>query len=339
MKFTSVAIALLAFAFSARAATVTYTPGTGVLLYPENFFEANSNSIVQAIAGAFPGTGSGNASTNVAQGWNASQTFLGPVYFGTTNAVTELAGKQNADAQLDVVAGLTSGTSTNFLAGDGTFKQVTTNMIPGLAADIAAAAASGSGGGDVVTTADNVLSGVNQFTNGLGQVFSVPPRVLGGRINGWMAPQMTPGTNAATQAQYKVLGDGIPALEFDGATSEEISMVGLLSQDPDRGSFVTVTFASDDTANTVCWQAQWQLLTLRGIDTNLLSTAATWTSNIPGTARVPTNITFSLNAPTGLVGSTNDFSKPYMLRITRLPGSDSSLSNAYLIGVDHRYGR
>jgi hypothetical protein len=127
-------------------------------------------------------------------------------------------------------------------------------------------------------------------------------------------------------------------LEFDGATSEEISMVGLLSQDPDRGSFVTLTFASDDTANTVCWQAQWQLLTLRGIDTNLLSSAATWTSNIPGTARVPTNITFSLNAPTGLVGSTNDYSKPYMLRITRLPGSDSSLSNAYLIGVDHRYG-
>lgn len=167
---------------------------------------------------------------------------------------------------------------------------------------------------------------------------SGPLRVPGGRINGWTAPQMTPGTNAATQAQYKVLGDGIPTVEFDGATSEEISMVGLLSQDPDRGSFVTITFASDDTANTVCWQAQWQLLTLRGIDTNLLSTAATWTSNIPGTARVPTNITFSLNAPTGIFGSTNDFSKPYMLRITRLPGSDSSLSNAYLIGVDHRYG-
>jgi hypothetical protein len=46
-----------------------------VLLYPENFFEANSNSIVQAIAGAFPGTGSGNASTNVAQGWSALQVF------------------------------------------------------------------------------------------------------------------------------------------------------------------------------------------------------------------------------------------------------------------------
>ncbi len=196
----------------------------------------------------------------------------------------------------------------------------------------------GGGSGDVISTNSNTLTGINYFTNALGQVFSVPPRVLGARINGWTAPQMTPGTNAAMQAQFKVLGDGIPTLEFDGATSEEISMVGLLSQDPDRGSFVTLTFASDDTANTVCWQAQWQLLTLRGIDTNLLSAAATWTSNIPGTARVPTNITFSLNAPTGLVGSTNDYSKPYMLRITRLPGSDSSLSNAYLIGVDHRYG-
>ena len=71
----SFAIALLAFAFSARPATVTYTPGTGVLLYPDNFFEANSNLIVQAIAGAFPGTGSGNASTNVAQGWSALQVF------------------------------------------------------------------------------------------------------------------------------------------------------------------------------------------------------------------------------------------------------------------------
>jgi hypothetical protein len=79
----SFAIALLAFAFSARPATVTYTPGTGVLLYPENFFEANSNSIVQAIAGAFPGTGSGNASTNVAQGWSALQVFDDVTVTGT----------------------------------------------------------------------------------------------------------------------------------------------------------------------------------------------------------------------------------------------------------------
>lgn len=79
----SCAIALLAFAFSARPATVTYTPGTGVLLYPENFFEANSNSIVQAIAGAFPGTGSGNASTNVAQGWSALQVFDDVTVTGT----------------------------------------------------------------------------------------------------------------------------------------------------------------------------------------------------------------------------------------------------------------
>ena len=90
MKSTSVAIALLAFAFSARAATVTYTPGTGVLLYPENFFEANSNSIVQAISGAFPGTGSGNASTNVAQGWSATQTFNGAVNLNGTTTISNL---------------------------------------------------------------------------------------------------------------------------------------------------------------------------------------------------------------------------------------------------------
>jgi hypothetical protein len=196
-----------------------------------------------------------------------------------------------------------------------------------------------AGGGDASVGGNNVFTGVNRFTNGTPQSFSRPPRVLGGRIASWTAPQMTPGTNASIQAQYRVLGDGVSSMEFDGTTSEEISMLGVLGQDPDTGSTVTLTFASDDTANTVCWQAQWQLLTLRGIDTNLLSTAATWTSNIPGTARVPTNITIALNTPTGVVGGTNDFSKPFMLRITRLPGSDSSLSNAYLIAVDHRYAQ
>lgn len=196
-----------------------------------------------------------------------------------------------------------------------------------------------AGGGDASVGVNNVFTGANRFTNATPQSFSRPPKVLGGRIAAWTAPQMTPGTNSSIQAQYRVLGDGVASMEFDGTTSEEISMLGSLGQDPDTGSTVTLTFASDDTANTVCWQAQWQLLTLRGIDTNLLSTAATWTSNIPGTARVPTNITIALNPPTGVIGGTNDFSKPYMLRITRLPGSDSSLSNAYLIAVDHRYAQ
>lgn len=137
----------------------------GALRAPVDFFTLNSNLIVAAIGGALGG-GSGNASTNVTQAWAAAntQTFLGPVYFGTTNAVTELAGKQNADAQLDVVANLTSGTSTNFLAGDGTFKQVTTNMIPGLVADILAAAASGGGGvGEVTLAGTNLFTGPNTF--------------------------------------------------------------------------------------------------------------------------------------------------------------------------------
>lgn len=133
MKFTSVAIALLAFAFSARPATVTYTPGTGVLLYPANFFEANSNAIVQAISGAFSGTGSGNASTNAAQGWSASQTFNAPVMFGPTNAVTAIAGKQDLDTDLtDLADGSLTGSKvgTGISADNITTGTLSSNRLP-----------------------------------------------------------------------------------------------------------------------------------------------------------------------------------------------------------------
>jgi hypothetical protein len=93
MKRFILAGLVLAFGAVSQAATVTYNPATGVLLYPANFFEINSNLIVAAISGAFPGTGSGNASTNVAQGWSASQTFNGPVFVGSTNLNTHLASK------------------------------------------------------------------------------------------------------------------------------------------------------------------------------------------------------------------------------------------------------
>ena len=129
----SCAIALLAFAFSARPATVTYTPGTGVLLYPENFFEANSNSIVQAISGAFPGAGSGNASTNAAQGWSASQTFNAPVMFGPTNAVTAIAGKQDLDTDLtDLADGSLTGSKvgTGITADNITAGTLASNRLP-----------------------------------------------------------------------------------------------------------------------------------------------------------------------------------------------------------------
>lgn len=47
---------------------------------------------------------------------------------------------QATNSVLTTAANLTGGTSTNFLAGDGTFKQVTTNMVPGLVGDMAAKA-------------------------------------------------------------------------------------------------------------------------------------------------------------------------------------------------------
>ena len=164
MKTLRLIILAFVLAIPARAQVHLLVTTNGALLGPVDFFTLNSNLIVSAVGGAFGGGGTGNASTNATQAWAAgfTQTFLGPVYFGTTNAVTELAGKQNADAQLDVVANLTSGTATNFLAGDGTFKQVTTNMVPGLVADILAAAAAG-GGGDVTLAGTNAFTGPNSF--------------------------------------------------------------------------------------------------------------------------------------------------------------------------------
>lgn len=58
-------------------------------------------------------------------------------------------GWQPTNANLTTVSALTGGTSTNFLAGDGSFKQVTTNMIPGL---VDALAAGGGGSGEYTNT-------------------------------------------------------------------------------------------------------------------------------------------------------------------------------------------
>jgi hypothetical protein len=68
---------------------------------------------------------------------NNSLLVSNAVTVGTTNVVIALAGKQPLDTDLTTVANLTSGTSTNFFSGDGTFKQVTTNMLPGFVADMA----------------------------------------------------------------------------------------------------------------------------------------------------------------------------------------------------------
>lgn len=123
MKRFILACIALAFGAVSQAATVTYNPATGVLLYPVNFFEINSNLIVAAISGAFPGTGSGNASTNLAQGWSASQTFNGPLLMGNTNLASKISslessvgGKQAADPDLDDLA---DGSLTGSKVGSG----------------------------------------------------------------------------------------------------------------------------------------------------------------------------------------------------------------------------
>jgi hypothetical protein len=52
------------------------------------------------------------------------------------NLQVAINARQAGSTVLTNVAALTSGTSSNFLAGDGTFKQVVTNAIPGLAGDL-----------------------------------------------------------------------------------------------------------------------------------------------------------------------------------------------------------
>lgn len=102
MKRFIIAILAIALGVSARSATVTYNPATGAILYPENFFEANSNDIVAAIGGAFPGSGSGNASTNVAQGWSAPQVFTAPTneFTGTLVASNMTTGTLRAQSMI-----------------------------------------------------------------------------------------------------------------------------------------------------------------------------------------------------------------------------------------------
>lgn len=177
--------------------------------------------------------------------------------------------------------------------------------------------------------------------NAVAGLVTVPTVVTNDRLFSWSADRMLPGTNAAIQAAFRILGDGIATYEFDGtnATGDEISMIGTWQKDVSSTSYAVLNFASDDTANTVCWQVQLQALTLRGLDTNLWTTAALWTSNVPGTARVGTNIIIPIASSPFSGSGTNDFGKPYMLRVTRRPSDDSSTSNAYLLSVDHRFNQ
>lgn len=260
MKTLRLIILAFVLAIPARAQVHLLVTTNGALLGPVDFFTFNSNLIVSAVGGAFGGGGTGNASTNATQAWAAgfTQTFLGPVYFGTTNAVTELAGKQNADAQLDVVANLTSGTATNFLAGDGTFKQVTTNMIPGLVADILAAASGGGGTGNASTNLEQGWSSRQTFaagidapgTNNLGilHVVSIQPDVALDQSAGG-----TGGTNAETARIALGLDPDVDVQAYHLAL-KQLALAILASGDvPYRNSGGVVTNAPSTTFGRSLW--------------------------------------------------------------------------------------
>jgi len=73
---------------------------------------------------------------------NAQAALVASNLWQSTNAaLTALAANpamyQATNGNLTTVANLTGGTSSNFFSGDGTFKQITTNMIPGLNAHLA----------------------------------------------------------------------------------------------------------------------------------------------------------------------------------------------------------
>jgi hypothetical protein len=82
--------------------------------------------------------------------WTRVDLFDKATVGGSGSGLTEIQASalyQATNANLTTVANLTSGTSTNFYAGDGSFKQVTTNMVPGLNAVLATIGSGGSADG------------------------------------------------------------------------------------------------------------------------------------------------------------------------------------------------
>jgi len=128
-----------------------------------------------------------------------------------------LAAKQPASTVLTNVSALTSGTSTNFLAGDGTFKQVTTNMIPGLNAAIASA------GGTPSTR----------------YLFSA------------FAKDFVSGTNAAAQALTAVLGNGRQVAAFSPSTDNERLFEGIIPPNANLAGGLKVTLHFSSTTGVV----------------------------------------------------------------------------------------
>ena len=138
---------------------------------------ANLTTVASLTGGTSTNFHSGDGSfkqvtTNMVPGLNAALASSEPLnankYQGTNAALTTLAAA-------------TGGNATNFYAGDGTFKQVTTNMIPGLVQALADGVASGGGGG----------AGAYTNTTGTGSyVLADSPTVSGN----WVFDELTVGT-------------------------------------------------------------------------------------------------------------------------------------------------
>ena len=220
------------------------------------------------------------ASTNLAlSGLDVDTITLAGVDLATT-----LSNKQPASAVLTNVSALTSGTSTNFLAGDGTFKQVTTNMIPGLNAALASA-----GGG-------------------VRMLFSA------------FAKDFVSGTNASAQALDVVRGDGRRFARFSGSTDNERLFEGVIppSVNLAGGLKITLHFSSTNTVGSnVVWQLQ--LAPGTGVDptSTTWNTAAKLTNALPGSVAI-TNAALNYS---DLASITNR--QPIIGRVVRDQGSAS----------------
>jgi len=209
-----------------------------------------------------------------------------------------LAAKQPASAVLTNVSALTSGTSTNFLAGDGTFKQVTTNMIPGLNAALAAA-------------------GGTPSTRFLFSAF---------------AKDFVSGTNAAAQALDYVSGNGRRMAAFSPSTDNERLFEGVIPPNANLagGLKITLHFSSTNTGGS---NVVWQLQLAPG--TSVDPTSTSWNTSVKMTNTFPGSIAItngSLNYA-DLAGITNR--QPIIGRILRDQGSasDTETGNAFVRAV------
>jgi len=224
--------------------------------------------------------------------------FSNDVLIGSTNLASALANKQGLNSVLTTVAGLSGGTSTNFFAGDGTFKQVTTNMIPGLNAALAAA------GGTPSTR----------------YLFSA------------FAKDFVSGTNAAAQALDYVSGNGRRMAAFSPSTDNERLFEGVIPPNANLagGLKITLHFSSTNTGGS---NVVWQLQLAPG--TSVDPTSTTWNTAVKMTNTFPGSIAItngSLNYA-DLAGITNR--QPIIGRILRNQGSasDTETGNAFVRAV------